>query len=261
MRSLIVAVSLLTASTAFAAEKFTDAEFTKYVALLKARATLEAKEFYSRNDQAKLAEAKAEYEKAKKAAGLSDEKYGDIETAISDVQSALEGEGTQAEKDAYLNSEHGPKTVAIVKARAKEADYEKFKREAEEAQQNEAQQAAVGKPPTQKDLQGSWKLDPEGSAAHLKETMGLPDDALKSMKDAWKMSGDVTYTFKGDTVEVKTLKQGAKTPEVTTGKFRIVGNDVFMGDGKREHKLQVGMKSPKELIFSMMGVGTIYRKQ
>lgn len=261
MRNLVLAVSLLVATAAFADERFTEAEFNKFIALKKAQATREAKEFYSRGDKAKVAAAKAEYEKAKKDSGLSDDKLSQIDEAIGNYKGTMEGEGTAAEKEQYLKEELGPKTLAVLKSRAKDVDYEKWRTDAEAAQQAEAKQSAIGKAPTQADLQGSWKLDMDSSAAHLNATMGLPDDAVKSMKDAWKSSGETTYTFKGDTVEVKTLRQGSTTPSTRTGKFRIEGNDVFMSDGKREHKIQIGVKSPKELIFSMMGVGTIYRKQ
>lgn len=260
-RNWIVVGSLLLSLSAFGQVKVSEADFNKYVALQKATAVRDAKRNMSRGDKAKMAAADAEYEQARKAAGLSEERFNEIDNAWSSITSMQGDTGqTQAEKDEYLKSEFDPATVALIQKRGGEVQPDKWRQEAEGAQQSATKEEATGKPASIQALQGSWKFDQDASAKHIKSTMGIPDSAMQPLRDQWKAGGEATYTFTGENIEVKTVKNG-KT-DVEKGKFRVEGNQLIVTDAKgKERKLTVGLKSPTELVFSMMGVGTVYKKQ
>ncbi|MGZ6142165.1 MAG: hypothetical protein ACXWLM_02450 [Myxococcales bacterium] len=257
MRAAILA--LLLSAGALAEGSVSTAEFDTWVKLMNAQQKEEAREFFSGRDPKKIASAKAEYEKALSASGWSREKFDEVGSSLREIEQLLdEGEGSceqLKEKDAA--------TVALVQKRRAEMDTQAARQRAEKEVQDERRQAAAGRAPSQAELQGKWKFDLDATVANMQETMGLPAESMAKMKQTLATSmGDSTWVFSGSTVETRTVKAGA-APEVNKATYRLDGNDLYIksASGKRESKIQVGLKGPGELLFSMMGVGSIYRKQ
>ena len=118
-----------------------------------------------------------------------------------------------------------------------------------------AQQAAIGRPVTAAEVQGTWVFDLEASLAHVQETMHLPATSMGQMRTALEPNKGTTYAFSGSSIAVTGTPAGD-----AKGSFRIVGADLVIADGKRESKLQIGMKG-KDLVLSMFGVGSVYKKR
>ncbi len=166
--------------------------------------------------------------------------------------------------DSYRQSladDHDAATVALVQSRRAAFESGPRREKAEKQAQQERRQAAVGRAPSRAELQGKWKFDVEAPLAHMSEGMGLPQESLAQVRQTLVDSiGETTYTFSGDTLEQRTVKPG-KPAEVNRSTYRLAGNDLVVRIGKRESTMQVGMKSANELIFSMMGAGSVYRRE
>jgi hypothetical protein len=117
-----------------------------------------------------------------------------------------------------------------------------------------AAQAATGSPAKAADVQGTWVFDLEASLAHVQETMHLPTSSLGTMRTALEANKGTTYVFSGSSIEVKGSQAGD-----SKGTFRIEGADLVIVD-RGEHRMQIGMKG-KDLVLSMFGVGSIFKKR
>jgi hypothetical protein len=116
--------------------------------------------------------------------------------------------------------------------------------------------APTAREATSAEIQGTWVFDLEASLAWTGATMKLPPSALDSMRTALAANKGTTYVFSGTRIEVTGSQAGA-----SNGTFVVEGRDLIIKDGGRESRLQVGLKSPTELVLSMMGVGQVFTKR
>jgi hypothetical protein len=254
---IALAAVLLAAGTAFAGQKLTDADLAVLVKLVDAKAMSEVKSQFAHDPQAR-AEAKQILTKALSEAGWTQERYssamGEVEEILGVLHNIEHDKQYEADYRRALAEEHDADTVARVKARLAELDSGAANKRAEQRLRDEKTLAATGKPVTQADIQGTWLFDLEASLAHVSATMGLPMEALGPMRTALEKNKGTSYSFKGNTIEVKGLQN-------EKGSYRLDGKDLVIIDGKREHKIQIGLKAADQLVFSMMGVGTVYKKK
>lgn len=253
-----IAIVLLVTSTAFAAgKKLTDADITVLARLVDAKATAEFQGQRARDPKAR-AEAKQGVDKALAEVGWTKERYseamGEAEEILGILFNIENDKEFAADYQKQLVQEHDADTVARVKARKAELDSSAASRRAEQRWRDEKKLAATGKPVTQADIQGTWMFDLELSLAHVSSTMGVPTEALGAMRTALEKNKGTSYSFKGNAIEVKGVAN-------EKGTYRIDGKDLVIIDGKREHRIQIGLKSADQLVFSMMGVGTVYKKK
>ena len=244
--------------------QISEPDLQAYLKLYEAKRLAEARRTYSGGDAAKRAAAEATFPKAVQEAGWTQEKFGEIDSEVGGIAELLRMlQATDADKEVVESNKEqlAAKDAAVVawtRAHAKELDYAAANARAEQRVRDERSQVAKGKPLAKAELQGTWKYDLEATLAHLEATMGVGGEAMRKPLAA---QGETTYLFAGDAVEQRVVRPGSKTPEVNKGTFRLEGNDLLIKIGTRENKLQAGMKSPKELVLSMMGVGSIFRKQ
>ncbi len=190
--------------------------------------------------------------------GWTRERYSSVAGELEEILGILHNieydKQYEADYRKQLAEEHDADTVARVKARREDLESDKANKRAEQRWRDEQQLAATGRPVTPKDIQGTWAFDLDASLAHLSSTMGLPLDALGPMRTALEQNKGTSYSFNGNTIEVK----GTQNQK---GTYRIDGKDLVIIDGKREYRIQIGLKSPEQLVFSMMGVGTVYSRK
>ncbi len=246
----------LVASTAFAGgTKLTDADLATMAKLLDAQATSRVLVKFAPDAKARD-EAKQGFDKALADAGWTKERYssvsGEVEEILGLLQNAENDKQYEADYRRQLAEEHDADTVARVKARLDDLDSGKANVRAEQRWREERALAATGRPVTPKDIQGTWVFDLEASLAHLSSTMGLPAEG--AMRTALEKNEGTSYSFTGNTIEVR----GTQNQK---GTYRIDGKDLVIIDGKREYRIQIGLKTPEQLVFSMMGVGTVYSRK
>jgi hypothetical protein len=265
-RALLALVLLCSPMALAEGPQIAEKDLQTYVKLYEAQLLASARAMYARGDANKRADAQAGFPKALSDAGWSQEKWDEIDREVHMIDETLRTAETGTDKEAVeedkraLAEQHDPAVVSWVRAHRKEVQYTSVNEKAEAQARAEDKQVAAGKAPSKADLQGTWKFDIDASMAHVKETMGVGGPEIRK---ALTSLGETTYIFSGDNVETRTLRPGSKTPEVNKGTFRIEGNDFLVksGTSKHENKMQVGLKSPKELIFSMMGAGSVYTRQ
>jgi hypothetical protein len=80
------------------------------------------------------------------------------------------------------------------------------------------------------------------------------------VREILKDQGESTSSSSGDQVERREVRAGAPTSWKAAG--RLEGRSIVFLHQGREQRLQVGVKSPAELVFGMMGVPSgVYRKR
>jgi hypothetical protein len=256
-----LATALLISTAAFAQSRVSGEDFDTYVKLMNARVKAQARKFYSGQKPEVIKKADADFEAALAAAGWTREKISSVDSILSNIRSALESVNSDEKEIAeeyqrQLKEDFDPATVAMVKSRKSELDTGAATRRAEEEVRNEKQQAAVGRVPSKSELQGSWKFDTDATMAHLGASTGLPAAAMKDARANLESSAAGTvYKFSGDSIEE------TRHGRTNKGTYRIQGNELLINYGKGEAKMGIGMKSPTEMIFSMFGIGSIYKKQ
>lgn len=261
-RTLLVSV-LLVSSLSFAGTKISAADLATYSKLLYARQLADARKMYAGGDKAKRDQADAEYEKTVKGAGWSEDKFGEVDAVVNEISGNLYNQKNEPENAKEYQeqlSAYDESTIAWVKSHSADVDTDTLRQKAEAVARAEKNQASLGRAPTEKELQGTWKFDADATIAEL--GANLPDDAKRAMKQSFeKNMTDSSYSFSGNTVTASIKKMGDKAPSVSKGTYKIDGNDVTFSNGKSESKLKCGLRGKDELIITMMGMGTVYRKQ
>jgi hypothetical protein len=252
------AVALVLCSTALAAGRtLSSKDLDTYGRLRDARALADQR-IEGPGGAARRGQAEAGFQEALRSAGWTAARYEEVDSLVNDVggylQNARENPG---EAEAYWEGNElvDAATVALVKARLPQLDGAGDR--ARKTLRDERESAVMGRLATKADLQGSWRRDPEASRAHLASAMHFSE---AQVREVYKDVGDSSFTFTGDQVEGREFKGGA--PVTWKIGYRLEGRDLVFIDRGREHRLQVGVKSPTELVFGMMGVPSgVYRKR
>jgi hypothetical protein len=202
--------------------------------------------------------ADAEFQKALQAAGWTSARYQAADAIVSDALAYLQGAGdnpAQAEEFWEANERVDAATVALVKARRPQL--EAAEERARQALRQEQEVSILGRLATRADLQGTWQRDREASRAHLASALHM---GAAQVSEILKDQGESWFTFSGDQAEGREVRAGVTS--TWKAPYRIEGrNLVFLTKG-REERLQVGVRSPTELIFGAMGIPSgVYRKR
>jgi hypothetical protein len=208
--------------------------------------------------KAARAQADADFKNALQAARWTAQRYEEVDALVGDVTGYLQNaEEDPKQAEGYWDGVDrvDAATVAMVKARLPHLSGATDR--ARQALRLEQEVAVLGRLASKADVQGTWRRDPAASRAHLASAMRL-DEA--QVRDIMKDQGESTFAFSGDQVEGREVRGG--TPTTWKTSYRIDGRNIVFNVKGREEKLQIGVKSPTELIFGMMGVpSSVYRKQ
>jgi hypothetical protein len=260
MRARLLAAALALAMAApvrAAGPALTEADLATFARLQDAKALGEVRRSSLRSTA--RPKGNAEHEQALREAGWTAQRYdavsGEVE-AITGTLDAAESEPELAEDyRRQLAEEHDAATVARVRAQRAALDWDQARERAEKRVREEQAEAATGRRVSVAELQGSWVFDLEASLAHVQATTLLPAPAVQELRTSLEPNRGTTYAFAGDAVEVRGGARGD-----AKGTFRVEGRDLVIFDGRRESRLQVGLKGP-DLVISMFGVGTVYRRR
>jgi len=252
------AVALVLCSAALAAGRtLSSKDLDTYGRLRDARALADQR-IEGPGGSSKRAQAEAGFQAALTSAGWTAARYEEVDGLVSDVGGYLENaRENPGEAEAYWEGTErvDAATVALVKARLPQLNGASDR--ARKALRDEQEAAVMGRLASKADLQGTWRRDPEASRAHLASALHLSE---AQVREAFKDLGESSFTFTGDQVEGREVKGGA--PVTWKVGYRLEGRSLVFIDRGREQRLQVGVKSPTELVFGMMGVPSgVYRKR
>ncbi len=257
---LLLAVSLTFAAAgpAYAGGRsLKGGDLDTYVRLLDAR-TLANEKLSGPGGQSRRTAIEAEFQAALKEVGWSADRFEQardvVDTAIAYLDAVKEDPASA--KDFWSGYEQvDPATIDLVKARRSQLDGAPER--ARQALRDQQVAGVFGRLASKADLQGTWRRDAAATKAHLMSVLQM-DEA--QAREVLKVQVEQTLVFSGDQVESRQTVNGRT--DSYKGTFQVLGRDVAFTYGKRTDKLQVGVKSPRELVFGYMGVPSgVYLKQ
>jgi hypothetical protein len=228
-----------------------------YARLLDARALAEEK-LSSPGGLSKRTGIEAEFQAALKEAGWSTDRFEQardiVDTAIAYLDAVKEDPASA--KDFWAGNEQVDATT-IDQVKARRAQLDGAPERARQALREQQIAELFGRLASKADLQGTWKRDVAATKAHLMAVMHM-DEA--QAREFLKVQLEQTITFSGDQVESRQTVNGRT--DSYKGTFQVSGREVAFTYGKRTDKLQVGVKSPRELVFGYMSIPSgVYLKQ
>ena len=255
---LVASFTIATAGPAYAAGRsLKGGDLETYARLLDARALAEEK-LSSPGGLSRRASIEAEFQAALKEAGWSTDRFEQardiVDTAIAYLDAVKEDPASA--NDFWAGNEQVDSTT-IDQVKGRRAQLDGAPERARQALREQQVTELFGRPASKSDLQGTWKRDAMASKAHLMSAMHMDEaQALEFLK----VQVEQTLTFSGDQVESRQTVNG-KT-DAYKGTYQVSGREVAFTYGKRTDKLQVGVKSPRELVFGYMGIPSgVYLKQ
>jgi hypothetical protein len=251
-------VTIAAASPAFAAGRsLKGGDLDTYARLLDARALADEK-LSGPGGLSKRASVEAEFQAALKEAGWSTDRFEQakdiVDTAIAYLDAVKEDPASA--KDFWSGNEQVDSTT-IDQVKGRRAQFDGAPERARQALRDQQATELFGRLASKSDLQGTWKRDASATKAHLMAVMHM-DEA--QAREFLKVQVEQTLTFSGNQVESRQAVNGRT--DAYKGTYEVSGRDVVFTYGKRTDKLQVGVKSPRELVFGYMGIPSgVYLRQ
>jgi hypothetical protein len=252
------------APRAGAATKVSEADFKIYRAVQYAEALRDARVMWARGDQAKREAAAALPKSALRDAGWTEERYGEVAEAVSEIHSALQsakdGELTDSDLAATL-AVHDATTVATVRAHFAEIQRNDDSQRADKQVRDEIEAERTGVPPTAAQLAGTWVFDAEASVELM--LGGAPGEEGRKLVAELKAKFEgTTYVFApGGRVTVRS--RGADGREVEEScDYRLDGAVIIFTSEtrKREDRLKAGLRNGKLHLGYSFGMIALSRK-
>jgi hypothetical protein len=255
---LVASFTIATSGPAYAAGRSIEGgDLDTFARLLDARALADEK-LSGPGGLSRRASIEAEFQAALKEAGWSTDRFEKSKDIVDTATAYLDAvkEDPASAKDFWEGNEQVESTtIDLVKARR--AQFDRAPGRARQVLRDQQVAELFGRLASKADLQGTWKRDAAATKAHLMSAMHMDEaQALEVLK----VQVEQTFTFSGDQVESRQTVNGRA--DAYKGTYQVSGRDVAFTYGKRTDKLQVGVKSPRELVFGYMGIPTgVYLKQ
>ncbi len=243
--------------------KLSAGDVDAYLKVENVRALAAARRMFVRDPAGKERLEKAG-QQAIKDAGLTEERWGEIEFNVVNVADAINGleRGGDDAVNAKETLAATPKeSIAVVKARLKEiSDRSGREKSAQTQARAEYDAERRGTPPEAAKLLGTWKFDIDKTVEAL--ASGMDAETKKKLHDDMGKAGNPSYTFGAGNSIVTEMTAAGGNKRIDKGTYRLDGNSLFVkGEGRqRESQITVGMKNDS-LVISMMGVQMFFAKQ